>query len=147
MIYMVISVHTKKVNRIIAAILFLLVFVEMYGGLGALMAFGYFGESIAKALPWGEFFLYALFFTWCAAWVLGVVVIAFRFKRILRGILSPTELVGWCDFVIFVANIVFVGSFFSLLMESEFVYFGHVIAGGLYAAGFAAIGFETLEDN
>lgn len=137
----------RRLSLAAGAIAFILLIFGLYGGLGALMAFGYVGESLVRDFPRLEFIWSPLIILWSAIWLLGVFTLIFKWPifwkmicgkaRILNG---RTEVsVGLGHLVVCIALL---GS--VLVPEHEFFYFGLVVAAAFYAAGITLIGRNAI---
>lgn len=116
-----------------------LLIIALYGGLGALMGFGYFGESLASRYPWIEPVWSALSICWLLGWLFGVAMLTFRFRRLVRRVVArKLEKWGVFDVPLALGHVTTLIGFASFVFPqpwNDSFYFCLMWAGFFYAIG------------
>lgn len=128
----------RTLNLAIGLIALPLLIIALYGGLGALMSFGYLGESLIRRYPypWIEPMWGLSSLLWVLGWFLGVIVSIIRFRHLIRRV-AARQYEKWVfpDALLALGHASILLGIVSSVFPYEFFYLGLMWAGFYYAVG------------
>ena len=129
----------RTLNLAVSLVGLSLLIVLLCGGLGALMGFGYFGESLVGRYPWLESTWTAIWIFWTIGWLFGVSMFVFNFRPLIQRV-AQRKFEEWAlsDVPLALGHIAIVTAFASITFPppwNDSFYFGLMWAGFFYALG------------
>lgn len=139
----------RTVNLAAGLVGLALLVVGLFGGLGSLIGFSYFGESLIDLHPWLGRLWTPIVVAWGMGWLGGLVMLALRFPHLLRRIRTRSaESWALSDVPLVLGHVCSVAALACILLPaswSDFFYFGFMWAGFFYAVGVAGFALFFAE--
>ena len=129
----------KSINLTIAIVnLIILVFV-LYGGFGALMGFGAYGESLIRDFSWLKPIWSTIWIIWLIVWCVGILISVIKAPELWERIKKRNnEKWLYTDILLALGHAAIIATFiliFSSWPMSDFSYLSLIIAGFIYSSG------------
>ncbi|MDR0776381.1 MAG: hypothetical protein LBE81_07060 [Azonexus sp.] len=126
----------RTLNLAIGLIVLPLLIIALYGGLGALMGFGYFGENLVRDYPWIESIWKPLWLLWVLGWFPGIVMSMIRFRSLIHRV-AARQYEKWFfpDALLALGHASILLGIISMVFPYDFFYFCLMWAGFFYAVG------------
>ena len=130
---------TRTLNLAVAIVAFLALIIVLYGGVGAFLAFGPYGEGLSAHWPWVAHAWPVVAIIWAITWLFGIVASLVR-ARVLWSRIGQRKSESWqaADVVVAAGHVVLIAALVLVAAPwpwTDFVYFGLILAGMFYAAG------------
>ncbi len=129
----------RSLNLAVSLILLGLLIITLFGGVGALLGFGYFGEILINRFKWIESIWSALCIIWATGWIIGVTLYIFNIRSLIFHV-RLRKFKAWSIFDIPLAlgHASVLGGFASMAAPTPWndsLYFFLMWAGFFYAIG------------
>jgi hypothetical protein len=137
----------RSANLAIGIVTFAILAVVLYGGIGAFMGFGYFGDGLTRQFSWLGTVWWLVALVWLVVWFvgLGVSVVNARalWSRIRSRINEPWVLTDITLVLGHAATVTALILLFASWPWGDFMYLSLMVAGFFYAGGVAVFALTS----